>query len=133
MASILKDYSQHELANDGISSRRSRSGFLGAETFSGWQMHRLRKARGRPRQPAAAAQRNRFALNSFFIMAERPFAKFDLEKAIALRWALRDIVAKRLKLTPVSEDELRTLTELGYVEIRDGTPVVTQAGLEALD
>jgi hypothetical protein len=66
-------------------------------------------------------------------MAERPFAKFDLEKAIALRWALRDIVAKRLKLTPVSEDELRTLTELGYVEMRDGTPVVTQAGLEALD
>ena len=66
-------------------------------------------------------------------MAERPFAAFDLGKAIALRWALRDIVAKRLKLTPVSEDELRTLTELGYVEMRDGTPVVTQAGLEALD
>jgi hypothetical protein len=67
------------------------------------------------------------------IMAERPFAEFDLEKAIALRWALRDIVAKRLKLTPVSDDDLRTLTELGYVEMRDGTPMVTQAGLDALD
>jgi hypothetical protein len=66
-------------------------------------------------------------------MAERPFAEFDLEKAIALRWALRDIVAKRLKLTPVSDDDLRTLTELGYVEMRDGTPMVTQAGLDALD
>jgi hypothetical protein len=66
-------------------------------------------------------------------MAERPFAEFDLEKAIALRWALRDIVAKRLKLTPVSEDDLRILTELGYVEMRDGTPVVTQAGRDALD
>ncbi len=66
-------------------------------------------------------------------MMERPFAKFDLEKAIALRWALRDIVAKRLKLTPVSDDDLRTLTELGYVEMRDDMPVVTQAGLEALD
>jgi hypothetical protein len=66
-------------------------------------------------------------------MAESPFAAFDLEKAIALRWALRDIVAKRLKLTPVNEDDLRTLTELGYVEMRDDTPVVTQAGLEALD
>jgi hypothetical protein len=66
-------------------------------------------------------------------MAERPFAEFDLEKAIALRWALRDIVAKRLKLTPVKEDDLRTLTELGYVEVQDDTPVVTQAGLEALD
>ena len=66
-------------------------------------------------------------------MAESPFAAFDLEKAIALRWALRDIVAKRLKLTPVKEDDLRTLTELGYVEVQDGTPVVTQAGLDALD
>ena len=66
-------------------------------------------------------------------MAERPFATFDLEKAIALRWALRDIVAKRLKLTPVGEDDLRTLTELGYVEMRDGKPVVTQTGLDALD
>jgi hypothetical protein len=66
-------------------------------------------------------------------MAERPFAKFDLDKAIALRWALRDIVAARLKLTPVSDDDLRTLTELGYVEMRDGRPVVTQAGLDALD
>jgi hypothetical protein len=32
-------------------------------------------------------------LNAFLIMAERPFAKFDQEKTIALRWALRDIVA----------------------------------------
>ena len=66
-------------------------------------------------------------------MTERPFAAFDLEKAIALRWALRDIVAKRLKLTPVGEDDLRILSELGYVEVQDGTPVVTQAGLEVLD
>jgi hypothetical protein len=66
-------------------------------------------------------------------MTERPFATFDLEKAIALRWALRDVVAKRLKLTPVGEDDLRILSELGYVEVQDGTPVVTQAGLDALD
>ena len=66
-------------------------------------------------------------------MADRALAHLELEKAIALRWALRDIVAKRLKLTPVSDDDLRTLTELGYVEMRDDMPVVTQAGLEALD
>jgi hypothetical protein len=66
-------------------------------------------------------------------MTQRPFATFDLEKAIALRWALRDIVAKRLKLTPVGEDDLRILSDLGYVEVQDGAPVVTQAGLEALD
>jgi hypothetical protein len=80
-----------------------------------------------------AGLRNGFRLSSFSMMAEMPFAKFDLEKAIALRWALRDIVAKRLRLTPVSEDDLRILTELGYVEMRDGTPMVTQAGLDALD
>jgi hypothetical protein len=67
------------------------------------------------------------------ITAEKPFAKFDLEKAIALRWALRDIVAKRLKLTPTSDDNLRTLTELGYIEMRDSEPIATQSGLEALD
>lgn len=66
-------------------------------------------------------------------MTERAFAKFDLEKAIALRWALRDIVARRLTLTPVGDDDMRILSELGLVEIQDGTPVVTQAGLDALE
>ena len=56
-------------------------------------------------------------------MIDRPLANFDLEKAIALRWALRDIVAKRLKLTPLREDDLQTLIELGFVEMRDGSPV----------
>jgi hypothetical protein len=64
---------------------------------------------------------------------DRPLANFDLEKAIALRWALRDIVAKRLKLTPLKEDDLQTLIELGFVEMRDGSPVVTQSGLAALE
>jgi hypothetical protein len=66
-------------------------------------------------------------------MTDRPLANFDLEKAIALRWALRDIVAKRLKLTPVRDDDLQLLLELGFVELRDGAPVVTQSGLAALD
>lgn len=66
-------------------------------------------------------------------MGERYFANFDLEKAIALRWALRDIIAKRLKLMPIKEDDLRALIELGYVETHNGAPTVTQAGLDALD
>jgi hypothetical protein len=66
-------------------------------------------------------------------MTDRPLANFDLEKAIALRWALRDIVAKRLKLAPLKEDDLQTLIELGFVEMRDGAPVVTQSGLAALE
>ena len=51
---------------------------------------------------------------------------------IALRWSLRDIVAKRLRLSPLKADDLQTLTELGYVELRDGVPVVTEAGMAAL-
>jgi hypothetical protein len=66
-------------------------------------------------------------------MSERPLQDFDLEKAIALRWALRDIIAQRLKLTPLNEDDLQTLMELGFVELRDGSPVVTQSGLAALE
>lgn len=66
-------------------------------------------------------------------MMERPLANLDLETAISLRWALRDILGNRLKLSPVEDDDLGTLIELGLVEIRDEAPVVTQAGLAALE
>jgi hypothetical protein len=66
-------------------------------------------------------------------MTERPLANFNLEKAIALRWALRDIVAKRTKLSPPKDDDLQTLLELGLVEMQDDQPVVTEAGLAALE
>jgi hypothetical protein len=62
-----------------------------------------------------------------------PFANFDLDRAIALRWTLRDIKAKRLKLSPVSDADLRTLINLGLVEMRDEAPVLTNAGHAALD
>jgi hypothetical protein len=67
-------------------------------------------------------------------MADRPLAHLDLERAIALRWALRDIVAKRrVELTPLRDDDLQTLAELGLVEFREGVLMVTEAGFEALD
>jgi hypothetical protein len=66
-------------------------------------------------------------------MTDRPLANFNLEKAIALRWALRDIVAKRTKLSPLKDDDLQTLLELGLVEMQDDRPVVTAAGLAALE
>lgn len=66
-------------------------------------------------------------------MMERPLANLDLETAISLRWSLRDILGNRLKLSPVEDDDLGTLIELGLVEIRDEAPVVTQAGLAALE
>ena len=66
-------------------------------------------------------------------MAENPFAQFDLEKAINLRWTLRDIQARRLKMSPVSDEDLRTLTDLGLVDVRDEGLVLTPAGTAALN
>jgi hypothetical protein len=61
-----------------------------------------------------------------------PFADLALERAIALRWMLRDIRAKRLKLSPVSDLDLQTLTDLGLIEMRDDVPVLTEPGHAAL-
>ncbi|WP_076858977.1 hypothetical protein [Bradyrhizobium mercantei] len=65
-------------------------------------------------------------------MADNPFAEFPLERAIGLRWTLRDIQAGRLKLSPVSDDDLRILTELGLVELHDDAPALTEAGAAVL-
>ena len=65
-------------------------------------------------------------------MVDNPFAEFDIERAIDLRWTLRDIQARRLKMSPVDEEDLRLLTELGLVELRDEGPVLTQAGAAVL-
>jgi hypothetical protein len=66
-------------------------------------------------------------------MAENPFTQFGLDKAIGLRWTLRDIQARRLKMSPVSDEDLTTLTDLGLVEVRDEGPVLTQAGIAVLN
>ncbi|MBR1282261.1 hypothetical protein JQ597_09465 [Bradyrhizobium sp. AUGA SZCCT0177] len=65
-------------------------------------------------------------------MVDNPFAELSLEKAIALRWTLRDIQARRLKMSPVSDEDLHVLTELGLIEIRDEGPVLTEAGAAVL-
>ena len=62
-----------------------------------------------------------------------PFASFDLERAIALRWTLRDIKAKRFKMFPVADSDLQTLIDLGLVEVRADTPTLTNAGHAVLD
>ena len=66
-------------------------------------------------------------------MVDNPFAEFGLDRAIALRWTLRDIQARRLKMSPVSDEDLRVLTSLGMIEIRDEGPVLTQAGTAVLN
>ena len=61
-----------------------------------------------------------------------PFAHLGLERAIALRWVLRDIRGKRLKWSPVSTLDLNILTELGLIEMRDEAPELTNAGQAAI-
>ena len=62
-----------------------------------------------------------------------PLAGLGLDTAIRLRWALRDIKAKRTKLTPVSPSDLTTLVEMGLVEMRDDAPMLTNEGRQAID
>ena len=69
----------------------------------------------------------------FNLMIKGPLANLDLERAVSLRWVLRDILGNRLKLSPVKDDDLCTLIDLGFVEIRDDAPVVTKTGLVALE
>ena len=66
-------------------------------------------------------------------MADNPFAGFSLERAIGLRWALRDIQSRRLKMSPVSDDDLRVLSELSLIEIWEEGPVLTHTGTAVLN
>ncbi|MGM4888347.1 hypothetical protein AB7813_13730 [Tardiphaga sp. 20_F10_N6_6] len=45
-----------------------------------------------------------------------------------LNWTLRDIGGGRLKLSPITEDQLSELLEMGLVEIVDDQVKLTEAG-----
>jgi hypothetical protein len=60
-------------------------------------------------------------------------ASLGLDDAVGPRWALRDIKANRLTLTPVDPPDLRTLINMGYVELPDEEPVVTSSGAEEME
>ena len=69
-------------------------------------------------------------------MAEQtssPWTGLDLDTAIRLRWALRDIKAKRTRLMPVNPGDLETLIEMGLVGMRDVSPLLNNAAHQALD
>jgi hypothetical protein len=66
-------------------------------------------------------------------VVDNPFAELGLERAVGLRWTLRDIQARRLKMSPVSDEDLRVLSELGLIEVREEGPVLTQAGSAAVN
>jgi hypothetical protein len=77
-------------------------------------------------QPTSASQGTAEQTSSLW-------AGLDLDTAIRLRWALRDIKAKRTKLTPVSPSDLKTLMEMGLVEMRDDAPMLNNEAHQALD
>jgi hypothetical protein len=66
-------------------------------------------------------------------VVDNPFAELGLERAIGLRWTLRDIQARRLKMSPVSDEDVRVLTELGLIEVREEGLVLTPAGTAVLN
>jgi hypothetical protein len=67
------------------------------------------------------------------VKAQVPVA-LDLDTAIRLGWAMRDIRGKRTKMLPVSENDLAALIDPGFVEMREGIPRLTgypRAGLRS--
>jgi hypothetical protein len=63
---------------------------------------------------------------------KKGLASLGLDNAIRLRWALRDIRGKRLKLSPVDPIDLSVLIDMGYVEMINDEPVATGAGLQEI-
>jgi hypothetical protein len=64
---------------------------------------------------------------------KKGLASLGLDNATRLRWALRDIKGNRLKLTPVDPNDMRTLIDMGFVEMINDEPVVTATGLQQID
>jgi hypothetical protein len=59
---------------------------------------------------------------------KRNLASLGLDHAIRLRWVLRDIIGKRLKFSPIAPNDLLTLIDLGYIEMKDEVPTVYNSG-----
>ena len=60
-------------------------------------------------------------------------SRADRERAITLRWILRDINGNRLKWSPPREEDLKILIEFDLVEMKNGLPQLTVAGLGAIE
>ena len=70
----------------------------------------------------------KFSLRKAIVAPDIYTSPDERNRAIDLRWVLRDIKSNRLKLFPVNESDLRDLVEMGLVEMRDDAPVLTSAG-----
>jgi hypothetical protein len=53
-------------------------------------------------------------------------------RAIDLRWTLRDIKGGRLRWSPINEEDLQDLIDMGLIEMRDDGPVLTNAGMSVI-
>jgi hypothetical protein len=70
----------------------------------------------------------KFSLRKAIIAPDIYTSPVDRDRAIDLRWVLRDIKSNRLKLFPLNESDLRDLIDMGLVEMRDDVPVLTSSG-----
>jgi hypothetical protein len=61
-----------------------------------------------------------------------PFNGLDLQEAVDLRWTLRDVRAKRWKLSPLNPSHLEKLKSMNLIEMHDDEPALTKAGLDAI-
>jgi len=61
-----------------------------------------------------------------------PFNGLNLQEAIDLRWTLRDIRAKRWKLSPINPSHLEKLKSMNLIDMHDDEPLLTKAGSDAL-
>jgi hypothetical protein len=64
---------------------------------------------------------------------DSPLTDLTIERAISLRWTLRDIVAGRTKFLPLADADLQVLLEMGLVEMHDDEPRLTDAGLAVIE
>jgi hypothetical protein len=59
-------------------------------------------------------------------------ARADRDRAVDLRWVLRDIRNRRLKCSPGVQNDLGVLIEFGLVEMQHDEPILTNAGRDAI-
>jgi hypothetical protein len=59
-------------------------------------------------------------------------AVFSSRLSRYIRWVLRDIKSNRLNWSPINQHDLRILTIMGLVEMRDDAPVLTNAGASVI-
>lgn len=88
--------------------------------------------RAAPSAPADAQAVPMSALLKAIVEPDIYTAPIDRDRAIVLRWVLRDIKGNRLKWSPVDPYNLRELIDMGLVEMRNDAPVLTNAGVNAV-